>query len=160
MTKFKFIAAGLIATLAIPASAWAFQVPPVTDASTLKECSACHMVFPPQMLPARSWTAMMGDLANHFGEDASVDAQVQADITAYLTANAADTPPWSRNRRLLAGVKTADVPQRITEMPWWKRAHHEVSARRYARADVKSAANCIACHKTADKGNFSEEEDD
>ena len=42
-------------------------VPPIEHAATLKECGACHLAFPPQMLPARSWKKLMGDLANHFG---------------------------------------------------------------------------------------------
>jgi mono/diheme cytochrome c family protein len=160
MTRTKIFAAttifaGLIATTT---GAGAFQLPPVSNAATLKECSACHMIYPPQMLPARSWTAMMGNLASHFGESATLDAKTQADITAYLTANAADVPPYSRIRGLLAGVQDSDVPQRITEMPWWKTVHGEIPAAAYARPDIKSASNCVACHRSADKGQFSEEE--
>src|SRR5258707_12423348 len=48
------------------------QLPPVDHAATIKECGACHLVFPPQMLPTRSWQKLMGDLKAHFGQDASI----------------------------------------------------------------------------------------
>ena len=137
--------------------AFAFEVPQISHAGTLKECSACHMVFPPQMLPARSWEGLMNDLSNHFGEDATLDDAVKTDITAYLTANAADSAQnQAAGRRLLRGIKASDVPLRITETPWWKRAHGEVSQAAYAKPNVKSAANCAACHVGAEKGVFRE----
>jgi hypothetical protein len=37
-----------------------------------KECAACHMAFPPNALPAKSWKTMMENLQGHFGEDASM----------------------------------------------------------------------------------------
>lgn len=52
--------------------AWADErLPPIANDAVKKECGACHMAFQPQFLPQRSWRLMMGDLANHFGEDAS-----------------------------------------------------------------------------------------
>ncbi len=126
----------------------------ITDAATQKECSACHTAYAPIFMPQRSWTAIMGDLANHFGEDASLPADAQAGILAYLVANAADT--GAGNKRMLRGVKDGDTPMRITEMAWWKRSHEEVSSKRFKSDKVKTASNCIACHKTADQGFYSE----
>ena len=148
----------LTGVLILPGSANAFQLPQVSHAATLKECTACHMIFPPQMLPARSWTALMGNLANHFGENASLDAKVQADITAYLTANAADTPQYSRIRGLLAGVADSEVPLRITDIPWWRRIHGDPANPIFKRPQYKSASNCIACHQGADTGVFQGED--
>ncbi|HNC67657.1 MAG TPA: cytochrome C, partial [Thauera aminoaromatica] len=34
--------------------------PPVTDPLTVQECASCHIAFPASMLPAASWTRMMG----------------------------------------------------------------------------------------------------
>ena len=53
------------------------------------ECGSCHVAFPPGLLPASSWRAVMGGLERHFGSDASLDAQTAADITRYLSTNAA-----------------------------------------------------------------------
>ena len=39
-----------------------------------QECAACHMAYPPGMLPASSWSRMMKGLDQHYGTDASLDA--------------------------------------------------------------------------------------
>ena len=154
----RLIAAALpLLAITLAAKAWALNLPPVIEPMTIKECGACHMVFPPQLLPARSWTALMGNLANHFDEIATLDASTLAAITGYLTANAADAPVNAgKFDRLLRGVLDTGMPLRITEMPWFKRRHGEVSTAAFARPNVKSAANCVACHTGADKGVFRE----
>jgi hypothetical protein len=136
------------------------KLPPADHAATAKECGACHLVFPPQMLPARSWTRVMERLDDHFGEDASLDQAVRNDIASYLTSRAADAKEAPGARRFLRGLGQDDVPVRITETPWWIRAHDEIPTARYASEKVKTKANCIACHRTADKGEYFEEEED
>ncbi len=71
----------------------------VTDPLTRTECSACHMAYPAALLPARSWTALMADLPNHFGEDASLDEASRGQIESYLVANAADSSGAGRAAR-------------------------------------------------------------
>ena len=111
----------------------------VQDAVTKAACSECHMAYPPALLSSSAWSSMMGDLPNHFGEDASLDAAEQAHITAYLTTNAAK--------------RDGGGSLRISEQSWFKSEHRgEVSSRSLARA--KSMSNCMACHKGADKGDF------
>lgn len=148
-------AGGWMVAAAVPAVA--LNVGPIDHAATTTECAACHMAFPSELLPLRSWQALMADLPHHFGEDASLAPDVQADILHYLSKNAADTSDNAKTRKLLRGLADTLTPLRITEMPWWKRAHHEISPTRYARPEVKSAANCTACHKGADKGEFYED---
>ncbi len=53
------------------------RVAPVKDAVVIKECGACHMVFQPSFLPARSWQKMMEGLKDHFGENAELDEATQ-----------------------------------------------------------------------------------
>jgi hypothetical protein len=144
-------------TLAATQPAGALNVGPIDHAATTAECAACHMAFPSELLPLRSWQALMGDLSHHFGEDASLAPGVQADILDYLVKNSADTSDNQKTRRLLRGLADNVTPLRVTEMPWWKRSHNEVSAKRYTRPEIKSAANCVACHRGADKGEFYEE---
>lgn len=143
-----------LALLAAAPQAMAFRVPQVTNQAALTECTACHMIFPPQMLPARSWSKLIGSLDNHFNENATLDTKTEADILAYLTANAADAPAYRKVKGLLAGVSAADVPLRITDMPWWRRIHGTRDARWFKDPRVKSAANCAVCHRGADKGFF------
>jgi hypothetical protein len=87
---YRPIALGL---LAIAFSALVFQraqaggshyFPPVGDPVVKEECGSCHLAFPPSMLPASSWKRMMGELTNHFGDDASVDPATARHITNYL----------------------------------------------------------------------------
>jgi Dihaem cytochrome c len=158
MKRSAFIIAGTL--WAATASAQeGIRLPPVDHAATAKECGACHLVFPPQMLPARSWAKIMEVLSDHFGEDASLDQAARDDIAAYLASRAADTPDAAGGRRFLGGLGQNDVPVKITETPWWIRAHDEIGTARFASEKVKSKANCMACHRRADKGEFFEEGD-
>ena len=110
------------------------------------ECGACHMAYQPGFLPADSWKTIMADLANHFGEDASLDPKTTNDITTYLVKHA------GRKRRHKAG----QPPLRITKLRWFVRKHrHEVSKRAMKRAGTMS--NCIACHRGADKGYYEDD---
>ncbi len=141
----------LLCALAIGAMPGALQAAPQLPApaekTTAQQCSACHIAYPPQMLPARSWQALMSTLSHHFGEDASLSDQDRATITAYLTTHAADGPASGREgERFLRGLSPAATPLRITDTPWWRRRHSEISPRRFTDAKVKTAANCAACH--------------
>lgn len=131
--------------------------PPVTDATVKEECGGCHLVFPPAMLPARSWQKMMGDLKNHFGTDASIDAASAEKITRYLTDNAADAGGQRYGARLMRNLSAQSVPLRITELPRWVRIHHEVSASEWKSKKVGSKANCAACHTDAERGYYDDE---
>ena len=110
------------------------------NATWQTECSACHIAYPPGMLPATSWREMMRTLDQHFGTDASLDAQTVAEILPFLEKNAGE-----------GSAKTL----RITETGWFKHEHDEVSEIVWKR--VKSPSNCAACHTQADKGNFDED---
>lgn len=53
-----------------------------------QECAACHMAFPPGLLPEASWRRILSGLDRHYGSDASMaPAQVQQ-IGAWVQANA------------------------------------------------------------------------
>jgi nitrate/TMAO reductase-like tetraheme cytochrome c subunit len=109
------------------------------------ECGSCHIAYPPQMLPASSWCAVMSGLDKHFGTDASLDSQTAASITAFLETNAGreHAPP-------------AQPVLRISETRWFAREHDEVPAHIWRSATVNSPSNCAACHVDAEQGDFSE----
>lgn len=127
---------------------------PVADAVVKEECGGCHLAFAPSMLPARSWTRMMADLKNHFGDDASVDPATAKKITAYLTANAADQAGTRYGNKLLRDVASSQAPLRITELPRWVKEHREVRASEWTQSTVRSKANCTACHAGAERGYY------
>ncbi|KAB2912238.1 MAG: cytochrome C [Dechloromonas sp.] len=128
--------------------------PPVADPLVKEECGSCHLAFAPSMLPARSWQRMMGDLKNHFGDDASLDPPVAARITGYLVSNAADSGGQRRGEKLTRGLDPGSAPLRITELPKWVREHREVPNWEWRHKDVRTRANCVACHADAERGYY------
>ena len=139
----------LVAACAAGSSAWAEgaqRVPPLS--AYQQECSACHVAYPPGMLPAPSWKRVMGTLGKHYGTDASLDETSVRAISTWLQTNA------GTSKRA-----TEEPPQdRITRSQWFVRQHHEVDPQIWKQVAVKSAANCAACHSGADKGSFRESE--
>jgi len=129
---------------------------PVTDPVVAKECGACHMAFQPQMLPKRSWVKIMDGLADHFGEDASLDAETLLRVRKYHLENATDSS-WLGGK-FMRGLSKTSVPLRITETPYWIREHREeVPQEAWKDPKVKSKANCLACHKRANSGDYDDD---
>lgn len=126
---------------------------PASDPVVKTECGSCHIAFSPAMLPAKSWQSMMGTLKNHFGDDASVDAATASHITRYLVANAADNG-GGQGQKLLRGVSATNPPLRITELPNWVRKHQKVPAWEWTHKEVRTKANCAACHADAERGYY------
>lgn len=145
----------LMTTLALPAAAAAALAPPRAPTSTpapaakvyRQECAACHIAYPPAMLPAASWQHLLSNLPRHYGTDASLDAAGVQQLARWLGAEAAS------GRR-----KYMDMPadDRITRSGWFVRKHDELPPAIWKRPAVKSASNCMACHAGADKGEFNE----
>ena len=130
--------------------------PPVADPVVKEECGSCHLAFAPSMLPANSWKRMMADLKNHFGDDASVDANTAKTITDYLVANAADTGGRRYSDKLMGGMTATNAPLRITELPKWTKEHRKVPDWEWKHKDVRTKANCTACHADAALGYYDE----
>ncbi len=128
------------------------QAPSPGQTAFKNECGACHMPFPPYMLPARSWIALMGGLSKHFKDNASLDPDARKLIEDFLVANAGDAP--GQNPRFLRGLGAQQTPLRITETPFWQREHRRIDAAMLARRNVKTTANCQGCHEGAAQGDF------
>jgi mono/diheme cytochrome c family protein len=111
-----------------------------------QECAACHIAYPPGMLPADSWRRILGDLDHHFGVNASLDAAAVKQLEGWLTAHAA------------SGGAAANSPpdDRITRSRWFISEHDEIAPSTWRRPAIKSASNCAACHTRADQGDFNE----
>jgi len=143
-------ASGAILVLLAAAPAWAegdrraAAVPLLPRYQT--ECAACHIAYPPGMLPPASWERLMRDLPRHFGTDASLDAAAVGELSQWLTAHA------GTYRR----VREEPPQDRITRSAWFQRKHDEVPASTWKLPAVRSPANCAACHTTAEQGVFDE----
>lgn len=120
----------------------------VSNAKWKSECGACHVAYPPNMLHAESWRAIMSGLEKHFGSNAGLDAATTSEITAFLEQHARTKGHPPAGQPLL----------RITETPWFKSEHREVAARHWKNPKIKSPANCGACHPKAESGDFSEDD--
>lgn len=155
-----FPALALVSALAVlsatfvstPAGAGQDRVPPVANAAYKKECGDCHMAFQPQFLSGPSWRAVMGGLADHFGETATLPEAAHREILDYLLANAG-------GGRRVEGAPPATKPAlRITELAWWKKEHasRKIAEGAWARKGVGAKANCAACHPAAEKGDYDE----
>lgn len=136
------------------------RVTPVTDALLKQECGSCHMLFPPQFLPQRSWRKLVNTLEDHFGENASLGEPQRQAMLDILLAYAADGPKGGREgRRFAQSIAARQVPLRITETPRWVKEHREVRASRWTSPEVKSKSNCLACHKGAEQGIYEDTEE-
>lgn len=120
------------------------------------ECSSCHMLYHPSLLPERSWKKMMNGLEDHFGESAALDEKTKLEIEKYLIANSADHTTNRRAQKFLASIPAGQTPLRFSDSNYFKRKHDEIPLSTYKRKSIGSAANCLACHSTAEKGYYDE----
>src|SRR5512146_2667484 len=60
------------------------HMPTARNALWQTECGSCHVAYPPRLLPAESWRAVMSGLDKHFGSDASLDPAAVREIGAFL----------------------------------------------------------------------------
>lgn len=111
-----------------------------------QECAACHLAYPPGMLPADAWRRLLNGLPRHYGTDASLDPATLKELSTWLAANA------GTSRR----VREAPPEDRITRSAWFIREHDDVPASAWKSTAVKGPAHCTACHTQADQGVFDE----
>ncbi len=111
------------------------------DPTYAKECGACHLAYPPSMLPAPAWRGILGGLDRHFGQNAELDDATRARLEGWLASQ--------------AGPGSAAEP-RLTRTGWFQRKHREVPSGAAARPAVGSMANCAACHPGATGWDFDE----
>ncbi len=129
---------------------------PVSNETYQQECGACHFVYQPWLLPSASWNQILADLPSHFGEDVQLDEGVRKTIAEYLQNSAAENASHKRSRKILKSLK-GRTPIRVSETPYIQEKHHELSAGIFDRPSIGSLANCVACHTTADQGNFDDD---
>ncbi len=146
-------AAPLLAALLLSGGTALAATPQQTYAT---QCGACHMAYPPTLLPARSWKAIVAGLRHHFGEDASLGRRDTAAILTYLADNAADGPLG--NSRFLMGVSPGMTPMRITDMPFWRVIHARLLRPGIGTGPgIRKAAACNLCHNVNGGGEGSGE---
>jgi cytochrome b len=120
-----------------------------------KECGSCHYAFNPGLLPASSWAALMTNLREHFGDDASLAAATTRNLASWLVSNAAETFDTESANRLR--VVDPNDPYRITSAPYWKRKHAGIPPDVFSRKSVGGKVSCNACHRDAESGRYDDQ---
>jgi hypothetical protein len=138
-----------VAALGLAASVLCTIAHATTPAELLAGYAACHLAYPPALLPSASWQRLMSSLPRHFGADASLDPATVKRLDAWLQANAGSDKKSRHD--------TASPPQdRITRSSWFVHEHDEVAPATWKLPTVKSASKCAACHRSAEQGVFDE----
>ena len=132
-------------------------VAPVKNRLYEQECSSCHFAYPPGLLPAKSWQAVMSGLDDHFGENAELAEADRKAIQDYLLRNSADKSELRRSKKIMRSASGTEMPLRITDLAYFKREHGEIPARLVKdNPKVGSFSQCDRCHQDAKNGFFSE----
>lgn len=135
----------LLLGLVLSTMAFCGSVAPADNKLYQKECASCHFGFQPALLNKESWEKVMGNLSDHFGTDASLGKVETQELLTYLVSNAGSGKMTANN----------DTMQ-ITKSPYFIKEHRKIAPKLIEQKEVGSLANCMACHTSADKGNYSE----
>jgi hypothetical protein len=127
------------------------------DTIYVEECGACHLAYPPGLLPVDSGRKIMGGLADHFGESAELDEETADYITNYLEQEALRPGKPTTMSEMLRNLP-ADPPLRITEFPAFLGAH-EIIAEQLQMDEFPEGflSPCADCHRQAADALFDKE---
>ena len=141
---------------------WAFSTMPPSGLITMienedfaSECGDCHEVYHPSLLPRASWTTMMANLDDHFGEDSSLDPDTAISITAHLATYASEA--WDTEAANRFRTVSPEAPMQISATPYWVRKHDEIAEATFKRKGVGGKSHCKSCHRDAASGNFDDQ---
>ena len=133
------------------------DVAPVNNQLYIKECGSCHFPYQPGLLPSNAWNKMMTNLENHFNNDASLNEANLQTLTKYLNDNSAEkNMQYKRSNRIVSSLAKNQIPDSISTTPYMIKKHEDIRKNLITQNEVKGLFNCIACHKTADKGIYGE----
>ncbi len=152
------LALAVLAVLAVGIAAPVVLTPPGAPVAEIdpvvqSECTDCHMLYHPSLLPARDWEHITATLEDHYGEDAWLDEETTAHIRDWLTAHAAETAD-TRAAHVFRLDPEAGIT-RISDTPFWKERHAFIPEAAFRSPEVGSRDNCAACHADAEAGWFS-----
>ena len=133
------------------------DVAPVNNQLYIKECGSCHFPYQAGLLPSNAWNKMMTNLENHFNSDASLNEADLQTLSKYLNDNSAEkNMQYKRSNRIVSSLAKNQIPDSISTTPYMIKKHEDIKKNLISQNEVKGLFNCIACHKTADKGIYGE----
>ena len=107
-------------------------------------------------MPKKSWELIMSDLENHFGDDASLDVEINKNILAFLLKNSAETSTAEASFKFLQSIKNQDIIA-LSKTTFWEKTHKDIPKEIFDNEKIKSKANCKACHTDIEKGLIEDE---
>lgn len=126
----------------------------VFDRAVKKECGSCHMVFNPEMLPAKSWEILLRGLKNHFGKEIGLDEATTSKLQSYFAGRSSDMSGSQNGRAFMEGIDREAPPLRIIDTPHFKNKHQSIADNVWSREGIKAKNNCASCHAGALKGDY------
>jgi len=120
------------------------------------ECGDCHKLYPPYLLPKKSWKKIMARLDNHHGEEiteANITKAEQNSILKFLLSNSAESSKREAAVKMMNSLGERR-PKSITKTPYWRETHKDIPRYVYKTKEVKDKSNCFACHKDIEYGNL------
>ena len=129
---------------------------PVENETHQENCGACHFSYQPELLPSSSWKKILTGLNDHYGNEIILDEESKNNIQDYLMRNSAEVSSAKRSIKIMRSLR-GQSPIRITEVPYIRKKHHDISASVFARKSVGSFSNCVVCHKTASQGIYDDD---
>ena len=133
------------------------RLKPVSNPAYKETCGECHFAYQPELLPSASWLKILDQLDDHFGEALDIDSEALINISDYLVTNGADKSSAKRSVKIMRSMGN-QVPMRISEIPYIREKHHELNPEIYNRKSIGSLGNCAACHTTAEKGIYDDDD--
>lgn len=122
----------------------------------LTTCGSCHMAYPPSLLNAASWSALIQGAASHFGETLPLDDTDAQELVNYLKKGSAENSQGELARDIFRDLGNR-VVLRITDVPEIRKEHRKIMVEVLSRPSIGSLSNCIACHTGADRGVFDDD---
>jgi len=130
---------------------------PVTNQTYKETCGECHFAYQPELLPSASWLTIMSQLNEHFGEAIEAESGTITIISDYLKTNGAEASSAEIPVKIIKSLGR-QTPVRITDIPYIRRKHRKLDPAVFKRQSVGSLANCPACHISAEKGIYDDDD--
>lgn len=119
------------------------------------ECSDCHNLFPPFMLPKESWKKLMANQHEHFKEDLELEDSLVQSIEKFLIENSSETSTREFSYKITKELGDSGNFI-ITKTNYWKELHKNISDEEFKSDKIETKSNCIGCHKDFEKGILSD----
>jgi len=146
----------LIAMLSSVVFAGGYRLDKVTP-SYQKECGSCHTAYQPEFLSKKAWDRVLADQNKHFGEELSIAPKKIEELRSFLYTRAQDVSGGKLARKMSANPAKDANSIKISDNGYFIKEHRGISKVALEKKGLKSFANCTACHKGADNGNYDEE---